>query len=167
MGWTIGVRRVRFPEGLEIFLFSIASRPTLRPTQPPTQWVWGAVSPGVNPGGKWLGLEADHSPHSSAGIKECVELYLHPPKVLMARRLFKSTATTLPVTLANWTSFRFLSRTLFHGINSVINSLRRSQWPRGLRHALFLAARTLGSQVRILFGALMCVRVFSVFCCPV
>jgi len=28
---------------------------------------------------KWLGHEADHSPPSSAKIKECVELYLHYP----------------------------------------------------------------------------------------
>jgi hypothetical protein len=31
-------------------------------------------------GGKWPGREADHSPPSSAEVKECVELYLHSPK---------------------------------------------------------------------------------------
>jgi hypothetical protein len=36
---------------------------------------------------------------------------------------------------------------------------RRSQWPRTLRQVLSSAARTLGSQVRILLGAWMCVCV--------
>jgi hypothetical protein len=37
------------------------------------QWVPGALSLGV----KRPGREADHSPPSSAEVKECVELYLH------------------------------------------------------------------------------------------
>jgi hypothetical protein len=45
-----------------IFLFQ-ASRTALGPTQPPIQWVPGALSLGV----KRLGREADHSPPSSAG----------------------------------------------------------------------------------------------------
>jgi hypothetical protein len=47
----------------------------LGPIQPPISWVPGALSLGV----KWLGREADHSPPSSAEIKEGVELYLHSP----------------------------------------------------------------------------------------
>jgi hypothetical protein len=43
---------------------------TLGPTQTPIQWVPGALSLGV----KRLGREADHSPPSSAEVKECVEL---------------------------------------------------------------------------------------------
>jgi hypothetical protein len=31
----------------------------------------------VSLGLKWPGREADHSPPSSAEVKECVELYLH------------------------------------------------------------------------------------------
>jgi hypothetical protein len=42
-------------QGQEIFLFSIASRPALRPTKPPTYWV---------PGVKWPGREADQAPPS-------------------------------------------------------------------------------------------------------
>jgi hypothetical protein len=38
----------------------------------------------------------------------------------------------------------------------------RSQWPRDLRQVLSSAARTLGSQVRILIGAWMCVCVYCV-----
>jgi hypothetical protein len=40
-----------------------------------------------------------------------------------------------------------------------------SQWPRGLRQVLSSAARTLGSQFRILLGAWMCVCVS--LCCVV
>jgi hypothetical protein len=51
--------------GLGIFLFTPASRQALRPTQPPTQWVPGALSLGVNRSGR----VADHSPPSSAEVK--------------------------------------------------------------------------------------------------
>jgi hypothetical protein len=47
----------------------------LRPTQPPIQWVLGALSLGV----KLPGREDDHSPPSSAEVKEWEELYLHSP----------------------------------------------------------------------------------------
>jgi hypothetical protein len=59
---------------LGIFLFSTMSRLSLGPTQSPIQWVLEALSPGI----KQLGCEADHSPPSSAEVKECVALYLHP-----------------------------------------------------------------------------------------
>jgi hypothetical protein len=42
------------------------------PTSYPTP---GALSLGI----KWPGREADHSPPSSAEVKECVELYFHSP----------------------------------------------------------------------------------------
>jgi hypothetical protein len=44
-------------------------------TQPPIQWVPAALSLGV----KRPGRKADHSPPSSAEVKERVELYLHSP----------------------------------------------------------------------------------------
>jgi hypothetical protein len=44
-------------------------------TQPPIQWVPGALSLGV----KRPLREADHSPPSSAEVKKWVELYLHSP----------------------------------------------------------------------------------------
>jgi hypothetical protein len=51
--------------GQEIFLYSITSRPALRPTQPSAQWVPGSVFPGI----KRPGLdEADHSLPSSAEV---------------------------------------------------------------------------------------------------
>jgi hypothetical protein len=44
------------PDTVKSFLFSTSSRPTLGPTQPPIQWVPGALSPGV----KRQGRESDH-----------------------------------------------------------------------------------------------------------
>jgi hypothetical protein len=60
LGYRLEVRgsRVRFPAGLGIFLFTTASRTALGPTQPPIQWVPGALSLGVRRPGR----EADH-PH--------------------------------------------------------------------------------------------------------
>jgi hypothetical protein len=66
MGWTIGVLGFYFRQGLGIFLFTIMSRMALGPTQLPIQWVPGALSLEV----KQLGHEVDHSPPSSAKVKE-------------------------------------------------------------------------------------------------
>jgi len=52
------------------FLFTTASRTALGPTEPPIPWILGALSLGV----KRPGREADHSPPSSAEVKDCVEL---------------------------------------------------------------------------------------------
>jgi hypothetical protein len=43
-------------EGLRLFLFTTASRPVLKLTQPPIQWVRGALSLGI----KRPGRETDH-----------------------------------------------------------------------------------------------------------
>jgi hypothetical protein len=51
--------------GMRIYLFTTMSRLALGPSQPPVQWVQGALSLGV----KWLRHEADHSPPSSAEVK--------------------------------------------------------------------------------------------------
>jgi hypothetical protein len=60
-------------------------RTALGSTQPPIQWVPGALSVGV----KRPAHEADHSPPSSAEIEECVELYLHSQYAFMAWCLVK------------------------------------------------------------------------------
>jgi hypothetical protein len=53
------------PDKGDIFVFSKASRPALGPTQPPIQWVLGALSPRVKrPGG-----EAGHPHLSSTEVK--------------------------------------------------------------------------------------------------
>jgi hypothetical protein len=52
-------------QGLGIFLFTTVSRPVLRTTQSPIQWVPGALSLGV----KQPEREADHSPQSDVQVK--------------------------------------------------------------------------------------------------
>jgi hypothetical protein len=63
--YGLDVRRFDSWWGLGIFLFPIASRPALGPTQPPIQWVPGALSPGE----KRPKREADHTPPSSAEVE--------------------------------------------------------------------------------------------------
>jgi hypothetical protein len=75
LGYRLDDRRFDSQRGLGIFLFSTAFRPALGPTQPPIQWVPGALSLGV----KRPGSVADHSLPSSAEVKECMELHLHFP----------------------------------------------------------------------------------------
>jgi hypothetical protein len=60
--WSIGVRS---PAGQRIFPLTSVSRPALRPTQPPVQWVTVFLSPGVK---ARPGRDADHSPPSSAEV---------------------------------------------------------------------------------------------------
>jgi hypothetical protein len=67
--------RVRFPVGAGIFLYTTTSRTALGPTQPPIQWVPGALSLGI----KQLGHEADHSPPSSAQVKNVWSYTSTPP----------------------------------------------------------------------------------------
>jgi hypothetical protein len=52
------------PGRVKNFLFSTSSRSALGSTQPPIQWVSGALSPGV----KRPGREAKHLPPASAGV---------------------------------------------------------------------------------------------------
>jgi hypothetical protein len=61
--------------GLGIYLFTTTSRTALGPTQPPVQWVPGALSRGV----KRPGREADHSPPSSAEVKNAWSYTSTPP----------------------------------------------------------------------------------------
>jgi hypothetical protein len=72
-----------FPGG--IFLFTTTSRTALGPTQPPLQWVPGALSVGV----KRPGREADHSPPSSAEVKNAWSYTSAPQYVFMAWCLVK------------------------------------------------------------------------------
>jgi hypothetical protein len=53
---------------VRFFLFSTASRPLLGSTQPPIQWVPGALTPEVKLV-KLAGLEADHSLPSLSEVK--------------------------------------------------------------------------------------------------
>jgi hypothetical protein len=65
-GWTLGALDFDSRRGLGIFLFTTASTTALEPTQTTIQWVPGALSLVV----KRPGREADHSPPSSAELKE-------------------------------------------------------------------------------------------------
>jgi hypothetical protein len=62
----MGVLRFDSRRGLPIFLFPTAFRTALEPTQPPIQWLLGALSLVV----KRPGREADHSTPYSAEVKE-------------------------------------------------------------------------------------------------
>jgi hypothetical protein len=65
--------------GKEMFLFPIASRPGLGPTQAPIQWAPGALSPGVT---RQVHKATTHLQFvSRSGM---VELYLHHPYAFMA-----------------------------------------------------------------------------------
>jgi hypothetical protein len=75
MGWKIGVWWFDSQQGMEIFLFSAASRPVLERTQPPIQWVPRGV--------KQPGSEADHSSPSSTEVKNSWCHYLNPQYIFM------------------------------------------------------------------------------------
>jgi hypothetical protein len=60
------------PDGVKNFLFFTSSKPVTGPTQPPIQWVPGALSPEVTRPGR----EAGHSP-SLVPRSRMVELHLH------------------------------------------------------------------------------------------
>jgi hypothetical protein len=62
------------------FLLSTTSRPTLGSTQPPIQWVLGALSPGVQRPRR----EADHSSPASAEVKKMRIYTSAPPYAFMA-----------------------------------------------------------------------------------
>jgi hypothetical protein len=66
MDWTIGVLGFDSRRGLGIFLFTAVSRRALESTQTPIPWVPWALSLVI----KRPGCEADHSPPSSAEVKE-------------------------------------------------------------------------------------------------
>jgi hypothetical protein len=67
------------PNRVKNFLFSTSSRLVVGPTQPPIQWVLGALSPGV----KQQGREADHSPPTSAKVKKMWIYKATPPYAFM------------------------------------------------------------------------------------
>jgi hypothetical protein len=73
--------RVRFPAGAGNFCL----HHRVQNGSGPHQWVPGCSFPGV----KRPGREADHSPPSSAEVKECVELYLHSQYAFMVWCLVK------------------------------------------------------------------------------
>jgi hypothetical protein len=75
MGYGLNDRGFESLQELGIFLFTTASRPA------PIQSIQGALSLWV----KRPGREDDHSPPTSAEVKECMELYLHFPNTPLWR----------------------------------------------------------------------------------
>jgi hypothetical protein len=67
------------PDRVKNFLFYTSSRPALGSTQPPVQWVLGALSSRV----KRQGREADHSPPASAEVKKMWINTSTPPYAFM------------------------------------------------------------------------------------
>jgi hypothetical protein len=68
------------PGGGKNVIFFTSSRPALGSTQPPIQWVLGALSPGV----KQPGHEVDRSPPTSAEVKKMWLYISTPPYAFMA-----------------------------------------------------------------------------------
>jgi hypothetical protein len=88
-GWTIGVLGFDSRRGLGICFFITASRTALGPIQPPIQWVPGAFYLGV----KRPGRESDHSPPSSAEVKNAWSYISTPQYAFVAWCLVKITGT--------------------------------------------------------------------------
>jgi hypothetical protein len=103
----------------------------LGPTQPPIQWVPGPLFLGV----KRSGREADHSPPSSAEVKEWVKLYLHSPNTpqcrgaqLKHRDNFTFTTSSHPISLTTIVIFSYLCK-YFPDQNILHISHMRATWP--------------------------------------
>jgi hypothetical protein len=100
-GWTIGILGFNTRRGLGIFIFTTASTTALGPTQP-IQWVPGALSLGV----KRLDREADHSPPSSAKVKNAWSYTSTPPYVFLVWCLVKHRDNNFTSTLLGFHGFQ-------------------------------------------------------------
>jgi hypothetical protein len=78
LGFELDDREFESRQRLVIFLFT--TRPAVGPTQPPIQWVSGALSLGVERQGR----EAGHSPPSSAEVKSAWSYISTPQYAFMA-----------------------------------------------------------------------------------
>jgi hypothetical protein len=92
---------------MEFFLVTV-SRPALKPTQSPIQWVPGALTPGVNRPSR----EAVHSPPSGAEVKNAWGYTYTPPVCLHGMVLSKSTRTNLPLHFYRFQMDGWLTRKL-------------------------------------------------------
>jgi hypothetical protein len=75
LGYRLDDGGFEFGQELGISLFTTMSRQVLGPTQPPIQWVPGALSLGI----KQPGHKADCSPPSSAKVKNVWSYTSTPP----------------------------------------------------------------------------------------
>jgi hypothetical protein len=104
MGWTIGVLRFDSRQGMGIFLFATASRTALRPTQPPIQWVPGALSLEV----KRPRREADHF-HLVPMWKNTWSYTFTPPIRLHGMVLLLPTSLCLPFHFCDLCVWNFIT----------------------------------------------------------
>jgi hypothetical protein len=74
-----------------LLLFATTYRLTLGPTQPPVQWIPRFLTPGL----KLPGRETDHSPQSSAEVKNAWSCISNPQYVFMVWYLVKHRGTNL------------------------------------------------------------------------
>jgi hypothetical protein len=130
----IGVLGFDSWQGLGIFLFSTASRMALGLTQPPIQWVAGALSQGV----KQLGHEADHSPPCSAEVKVRVALYLHSPNMSSWHGAQLNHGSSfgkieMPQCLQSSWSFPVVKPQLCRKGNTCVKMLYYGSWPQQQR----------------------------------
>jgi hypothetical protein len=84
-GYVLDDRGFESRQGLENFLFTTAPKPALGLTQPPVQWVTVSLSLEV----KRLGREADHSPPTSAEMKNAWRYVYTPHYVFLEWCRFK------------------------------------------------------------------------------
>jgi hypothetical protein len=152
-GWSGGSS----PDGGGNFSLHNPSRPVLGPTQPPVQWVPGAISLGV----KWPENEADHSPPCSTEVKY-VWSYTSTPqyafKAWYSVKKHRDNFTfTLPRSKHPALNCPYIEQVDFHYINS---------------HALFALASVYGlynlsnSEIaefffNMLIGRVMCLTVLE------
>jgi hypothetical protein len=90
-------------QSYDFFLIATVSRPVLGPTQPPNQWVLGALSPEV----KRVGREANRSSPYSAEIKNVWSYTLTPQYVFAWRCLIKQDIHFHFVVLKHGDNFTF------------------------------------------------------------
>jgi hypothetical protein len=133
-GWTIGFLGFDSRRGLEIFLFTTASRTALGPTHPHIQWVQGVLSLGV----KRPGREADHSPHLVPRSKNECGYISTPPIRLIWRGVRLNQRDNF--TFYNILRHKFQQTSVFHKPCSKINGTITT-WLISLSNAKFRIQR--------------------------
>jgi hypothetical protein len=104
------------------FLFSMSSRPTLGPTQPPIQWLPRVLSRGV----KRPGREADHSPPSNAEVKNTWRYTYTSPYGFMVSCLIKHSDVTYYYYYRLQTNCRMVAHSSCAGVATLHSSWSNS-----------------------------------------
>jgi hypothetical protein len=93
LGYQLDDQWFKSQQRVGIYLFTTTFRPSLGPTQPPIQWIPGVLSLVV----KWLvECEGDHSPPSSAQVKNMWSYTSTPQYIFKAWCSFKKHRDNLP-----------------------------------------------------------------------